>query len=85
MPEYCGLRPGNPLRTVVDLFDAMWHFTRSLNGQQDNEPVIEGFETDMEVDMDDYLPRSDYKIHPPSPTALKHYYLRPRRLVSYIA
>jgi hypothetical protein len=63
------------------VFDAVWHFTRSLNGQQDNEPVIEGFK-DYEVT---YLPRAEYKIHPPSPTALERYDLRPRRAVSYIA
>jgi hypothetical protein len=83
MPNYCGLRPGNPLRTVVDLFDAVWHFTRSLNGQQDNVPVIEGFEA--EIEADDYLPRAEYKVHPPSPRALERYDLRPRRAVSYIA
>ncbi len=73
----CNVRETNPFYPVFQFFGAVWEFTRQLNSQYvEEEYTVEYDEEVYSVD--------ESRVHPPSPTALARYNLRPRKAVSYI-
>ena len=78
MSAPCAIRETNPFYPVAVFFSAVWEFTRQLNSQyvEDERPQIE--------DGKEIWYEETSKVHPPSPTALARYNLRPRKAVSYV-
>ncbi len=60
MSGFCSLRPSNPLRSVAELFDAVWRFTLAIAGR---DPVSL-LENDLEAEYTDVPQKIPYNLRP---------------------